>query len=230
MANKRVEKLEKKLSSNQKVLKNNKKTLKKDKVKNKKKAEKTKKRTPETVQDTLAYKAIFPDGICQINNRKFSKTIQFFDINYLLAQNEDKTLIFDNYCDFLNYFDSSISIQLSFVNMAANTNVFLDAIKIDDQNDDFNTIRKEYSDMLQNQLAKGNNGLMKTKYITFSIDSDNYKKAKPRLERIEMDIINNFKVMTTPRKVFIQNVPHTFIIINHENFEFIRWFNPARLR
>lgn len=143
----------------------------------------------------MAYKAIFPDGICQINNRKFSKTIQFYDINYLLAQNEDKSLIFDNYCDFLNYFDSSISIQLSFVNMTANTNIFLDAIRIEDQNDDFNTIRKEYSDMLQNQLAKGNNGLLKTKYITFSIESDNYKKAKPRLERIEMDIINNFKVM-----------------------------------
>ncbi|WP_369123962.1 VirB4-like conjugal transfer ATPase, CD1110 family [Acidaminobacter sp. JC074] len=155
----------------------------------------SRRKVPETVQDTLAYKAIFPDGICQVNNMKFSKTIQFFDINYLLAQNEDKSLIFDNYCDFLNYFDASISVQLSFVNMTANTNLFLDAIKIEDQNDDFNTIRKEYSEMLQNQLAKGNNGLLKTKYITFSIQSDNYKKAKPRLERIEMDIINNFKVM-----------------------------------
>ena len=148
-----------------------------------------------TVQDTLAYKAIFPDGICQINNRKFSKTIQFFDINYLLAQNEDKTLIFENYCDFLNYFDAAISVQLSFVNMTANTNIFLDAIKINEQDDDFNTIRKEYSDMLQSQLSKGNNGLIKTKYITFSIESDTYRKAKPRLERIEVDIINNFKVM-----------------------------------
>lgn len=150
---------------------------------------------PTTVQDTLAYKAIFPDGICQINNRKFSKTIQFFDINYLLAQNEDKTLIFENYCDFLNYFDAAISVQLSFVNMTANTNIFQEAIRIDEQDDDFNTIRKEYSDMLQNQLAKGNNGLIKTKYITFSIESDSYRKAKSRLERIEMDIINNFKVM-----------------------------------
>lgn len=150
---------------------------------------------PHTVQDTLAYKAIFPDGICQINNRKFSKTIQFFDINYLLAQNEDKTLIFENYCDFLNYFDAAISVQLSFVNMTANTNIFLDAIRINEQDDDFNTIRKEYSDMLQNQLSKGNNGLIKTKYITFSIESDTYRKAKPRLERIEVDIINNFKVM-----------------------------------
>jgi len=183
------------LSKNQKALRDNKKQLKHDQVKDKKKKKKSRRKVPETVQDTLVYKAIFPDGICQVNNRKFSKTIQFYDINYLLAQNEDKSLIFDNYCDFLNYFDSSISVQLSFVNMTANTNIFLDAIKIEDQNDDFNIIRKEYSDMLQNQLAKGNNGLLKTKYITFSIESDNYKKAKLRLERIEMDIINNFKVM-----------------------------------
>lgn len=183
------------MSKNQKALRDNKKQLKHDQVKDKKKKKKSRRKVPETVQDTLVYKAIFPDGICQVNNRKFSKTIQFYDINYLLAQNEDKSLIFDNYCDFLNYFDSSISVQLSFVNMTANTNIFLDAIKIEDQNDDFNIIRKEYSDMLQNQLAKGNNGLLKTKYITFSIESDNYKKAKLRLERIEMDIINNFKVM-----------------------------------
>jgi len=195
--NKQAEKREQQLLKNQKALKNNKKTLKKDEVKKKqiKKAKKGKQKVPHTVQDTLAYKAIFPDGICQINNRKFSKTIQFFDINYLLAQNEDKTLIFENYCDFLNYFDAAISVQLSFVNMTANTNIFLDAIKINEQDDDFNTIRKEYSDMLQSQLSKGNNGLIKTKFITFSIESDTYRKAKPRLERIEVDIINNFKVM-----------------------------------
>lgn len=194
---KQAEKREQQLLKNQKALKNNKKTLKKDEVKKKqiKKAKKGKRKVLHTVQDTLAYKAIFPDGICQINNRKFSKTIQFFDINYLLAQNEDKTLIFENYCDFLNYFDAAISVQLSFVNMTANTNIFLDAIKINEQDDDFNTIRKEYSDMLQSQLSKGNNGLIKTKYITFSIESDTYRKAKPRLERIEVDIINNFKVM-----------------------------------
>lgn len=197
MKNKQAEKREQQLAKNQKTLKNNKKVLKNDKAPNKqtKITKKTKRKVPHTVQDTLAYKAIFPDGICQINNRKFSKTIQFFDINYLLAQNEDKTLIFENYCDFLNYFDAAISVQLSFVNMTANTNIFLDAIRIEEQEDDFNTIRKEYSDMLQNQLSKGNNGLLKTKYITFSIESDTYRKAKPRLERIETDIINNFKIM-----------------------------------
>ena len=47
--------------------------------------------------------------------------------------------------------------------------------------------------MLQNQLARGNNGLIKTKYLTFGINADSIKAAKPRLERIETDILNNFK-------------------------------------
>ena len=49
--------------------------------------------------------------------------------------------------------------------------------------------------MLKNQLAKGNNGLVRTKYITFGIEADNIREAKPKLERIETDILNNFKVL-----------------------------------
>ena len=55
--------------------------------------------------------------------------------------------------------------------------------------------------MLQNQLAKGNNGLTKTKFITYGIEAEQYKTAKPRLERIEIDLLNNFKrlgVAATP--------------------------------
>ena len=47
--------------------------------------------------------------------------------------------------------------------------------------------------MLQNQLARGNNGLIKTKYLSFSIEADSIRTAKPRLERIETDVLNNFK-------------------------------------
>ena len=49
--------------------------------------------------------------------------------------------------------------------------------------------------MLKKQLAKGNNGLVKTKYITFSIEAENIREAKPKLERIESDILNNFKIL-----------------------------------
>ena len=136
---------------------------------------------------------MFPDGICRVTDSYYTKTVQFQDINYQLNQNEDKTAIFDGWCDFLNYFDSSVRFQLSFVNMSANKDNYARYITISPQGDDFDSIRLEYTQMLQNQLARGNNGLIKTKYLTFGVEADSLKAAKPRLERIETDILNNFK-------------------------------------
>ena len=146
-----------------------------------------------SAQDSIPYERMWPDGICRVSDGHYTKTIQFQDINYQLSQNEDKTAIFEGWCDFLNYFDSSIKFELSFLNLAASKETFARAISIPLQGDDFDSIRVEYTTMLQNQLARGNNGLIKTKYLTFGIDADSLKAAKPRLERIETDILNNFK-------------------------------------
>ena len=150
---------------------------------------------PVSSQDTIDYIEMFEDGICQVDEKLFTKSIEFGDINYQLAQNEDKTLIFSNYCDFLNYFDESVSVQLSFINKFANVKDFEKLITIENQNDNFDTIRQEYSTMLKNQMAKGNNGLVKSKYVTFGIEADSLREAKTRLEKIETNIINNFKIM-----------------------------------
>ena len=146
-------------------------------------------------QDTISYKEMRPDGICIVKDNYFTKTIQFYDINYQLARNEDKNIIFENYCDFLNYFDKSISVQLSFLNQTMDISDFEKSIAIKPQNDDFDGIRAEYTEMLKNQLARGNNGIVRKKYITFGIEADNIQNAKQRLERIETDIINNFKIL-----------------------------------
>ena len=72
-----------------------------------------------SAQDSIPYERMWPDGICKVADGRYTKTIQFQDINYQLSQNEDKTAIFEGWCDFLNYFDSSIRFQLSFLNLAA---------------------------------------------------------------------------------------------------------------
>ena len=154
-----------------------------------------------SAQDSIPFERMFPDGICRVNPGYFTKTIQFQDINYQLSQNEDKTAIFDGWCDFLNYFDSSVKFQLSFMNMAANKDTYGQSIAIPPQDDDFDNIREEYTQMLRSHacsskslgLTAGNNGLIKTKYLTFGIEAANMKEAKPRLDRIETDLLNNFK-------------------------------------
>ena len=146
-----------------------------------------------SAQDSIPFQRMFPDGICRVTDTYSTKTIQFQDINYQLSQNEDKTAIFDGWCDFLNYFDASVHFQLTFLNMAANKDTYGTQITIPLRGDEDDAIRTEYTQMLRDQLAKGNNGLIKTKYLTFGIEADGMKTAKPRLERIETDVLNNFK-------------------------------------
>ena len=187
-----------------------------------------------TAQQTIPYLAMYPDGICKVAHRKYSKSIAFEDINYQLAQADDKTAIFENWCDFLNYFDASVSVQLSFINQGARKEKTQAAIEIPAQDDAFNSIRKEYADMLKNQLEKGNNGLEKCKYITFSIEADNLAAAKARLSRIETDVLNNFKVLgVTARPMNGQerlNVLHGIFHPEGEPFRFSwDWLVPSGL-
>ena len=148
-----------------------------------------------TAQQSIPYHEMGRDGICRVQDKFYSKTIRFYDINYQLAQNEDKNTIFENWCDFLNYFDSTIHFQLSFINQHSNMAEYEKVIHINPQEDEFDDLRMEFAQMLNNQLAKGNNGLMRTKYITFGIEAENIREARPKLERIESDILNNFKIL-----------------------------------
>ena len=68
-----------------------------------------------SAQDSIPFQRMFPDGICRVTDHYYTKTVQFQDINYQLNQNEDKAAIFDGWCDFLNYFDSSVRFELSFI-------------------------------------------------------------------------------------------------------------------
>ena len=155
-----------------------------------------------TAQQTIPYLQMYPDGICRVTDKKYSKSVAFEDINYQLAGSDDKTAIFENWCDFLNYFDASVSVQLSFINQGTQREEAEKAIDIPTQDDAFNSIRSEYAGMLKNQLSKGNNGLVKHKYITFSVEADNPAAAKSRLARIETDILNNFKVLGVTARPF----------------------------
>ena len=151
---------------------------------------------PQTAQQTIPYRQMYRDGVCMVTERYFTKQIEFFDITYQLAQNDDKNLIFENYCDFLNYFDSTIHVQFSFLEYRIDSDEIQRAFRFTPQlGDEFNGVRREYAEIIRSQQAKGNNGFVKVKYITFGIEADNLREAKLHLERIEADVLTNFKVL-----------------------------------
>jgi len=156
------------------------------------KSGKPKKRGPQSAQQTIPYKEMLKDGICKVQEGYYTKTLSYEDINYAVASSDDQSTIFDGYCGFLNYFDSALPFQLSFINHRSRPENRY-SMNISPQDDDFNSIRGEFTAMLENQIAKSNNGIVRSKYITFGIGADGIAAARPRLERIEADIIGNFK-------------------------------------
>ena len=156
---------------------------------------------PRTAQQTIPFERMFADGTCRVRDGYYTRTIQFQDINYQLALQEDKTAIFEEWCSFLNFFDSSVHFEFSFVNMAADAESFEHSIRIPPQKDGFDDIRAEYSQMLKTQLAQGNNGLTKTKYLTFGIEAASMRQAKPRLDHLQNDILNNFRRLGAAARV-----------------------------
>ena len=130
----------------------------------------------ETVQDTIPYKRMLKDGICQIEKEKYNKTIRFFDINYRLMEEADQEGIFSEFSSFLNFFDSSVEVEFNYINSVGENEEINKLIDIKEIGDDFNEIRDEYRQMLLSQSSKGNNGLAKSMYLTFTIKAEELKQ------------------------------------------------------
>ena len=162
------------------------------KTKSKSKPKASKRRAVVSAQQTIPYVAMHPDGICQLPGGLYTKTVEYEDINYAVASTEDQTAIFGGWSSFLNYFDSSLPFQLSFVNRRSRS-VSRYKVNIPAQHDDFDSIRGEFVDMLKGQIAKSNNGIVRSKYITFGLPAGSAAEARPRLDRVEADVMGNFK-------------------------------------
>lgn len=145
-----------------------------------------------STQSAIPYRIMYKDGICQLTEKYYTMTIQFFDTNYGTADFEDQNSIFSKYCSLLNIFDSSARFQLTFENQSRSVTDLIEAVRIPEKDDDFSELRKEYSDMLIEKLT--NSSVQSTrKFLTFGVSADNRQQAKAKLTGIKNDVIKAFK-------------------------------------
>ena len=150
-----------------------------------------------SAQQTIPYLVMHPDGVCQLPGGFYTKTVEYEDINYSVASTEDQTAIFGGWSSFLNYFDTSLPFQLSFINRRSRSRSKY-RVNIPPAQDNFNSVRAEFTGMLKNQIAKSNNGIERSKYITFGLPAEGIAEARPRLERVEADVTGNLKRLGVP--------------------------------
>ncbi len=122
-------------------------------------------------------------------------------MNYQIARHEDQVEIFSKYCEFLNYFDSSIPIQITIVNRPVDKSEFEKHMFLKIRNDEIDIYREEYNRMLNEKAHQGQNSILREKYLTFSATAENHKSAISILSRIETDVLGNFKSLGCDTKV-----------------------------
>lgn len=152
-----------------------------------------KNKVPRTAQESIPFQKMYPSGICKVDEDFYSKTIQFDDINYHLVGKEDKKEFFEEWCSFLNFFDSTIRFEFTFLNLDTDVKEHEKYFRFEHKEDGLDSIRDEFSRMLIKLLKKGGHGLTKTKYLTYGIQASSLKEARAKLKHIEADILNNFK-------------------------------------
>lgn len=143
---------------------------------------------PESAQDTIPYRVPYEDGIFESAKGYFTQTIAFEDITYQLLDNDPKNILFERWCTLINYFNPDIHFQFNYGNMEMDKDVYAKDFVIAPQEDSHNLIRKEYSDMLIRQFAKGTNNLKKERYLTYGIYAKDYKNARLKLAKISKQL------------------------------------------
>ena len=148
---------------------------------------------PHTVQDTLPFQKIYPDGLCKLSETKYSRCIEFADISYRLAGEERQKAIFAWLNDLYNSFDPSVGVELTLMTRRFRPEEFRDLIELAARGDQFDDLRAVYSEMLRSQFEKGNNGIVKTKFLVLTVDAPDIQSAKDKLHQIVLDTLNRFR-------------------------------------
>lgn len=147
---------------------------------------------PKGVQDVIPIKRIWKDGIFLVGKNKYSKTFKFTDINYIVASEEDKEAMFLNYMQILNSFECEMLVKISILNSKMNEQNIENNIKIDDEKDKLDKLRKEYNRLID-EGTKSSNGIIQEKYITITIKKKNLAEARTSFRRITVELNKHFK-------------------------------------
>lgn len=175
--------------------------LKKSKKNKKDKIKKAKPpRVRKTVQDTLPYIRICDDYIFEVEEYRYSKTYKFEDVNYTIARQEEQDSIFLAYCSVLNGIDASVDMQITIHNNKVNRADFNNMVLLKHRTGkyaEFNKYIDTYNNMLTEKMRQGQNGILRNKYITVTVQAPDLMTAQSKFLSIDLDLMNSFKKIGT---------------------------------
>ncbi len=146
---------------------------------------------PQSVQEVLQIKAVYPDGIFMVGKELFSKMFQFTDINYAVSSRKDKEDEFFKYSEMLNSLENGVSSQITIINRKINDSELNNIMLSEHKGDGKDEYRQEINAMLS-AFANGTNAIVQDKYITLTVQKKTVDEARQHFRRVATDLQAHF--------------------------------------
>lgn len=160
-----------------------------------KKQTQTSVRLPKTAQQTIPIRRIYRDGIWEVEG-KFSRSWRFTDINYAVADEEDKKDMLLLYCALEKSLPTDAITKISVVNKRLNQLEFQREMLMPARQDRRDAYRAEYNRMMLSKAAEGNN-IVQERYITVSVERRSIEEARSFFTRVGSDLSIGLKKLSS---------------------------------
>ncbi|HHD9260675.1 TPA: VirB4-like conjugal transfer ATPase, CD1110 family [Streptococcus pneumoniae] len=134
--------------------------------------------------NSLAYQALYQNGLMQVKEDYFSQSYLLGDVNYQTVGLEDKGAIIEKYSDLINSLDDQTNFQLTIFNKRLNLEKFRQSVLYEEKEDGYDSYRKELNRMMNQNLDSGENNFSAVKLISFGRKDSNPKQAYRSLSQI----------------------------------------------
>lgn len=148
---------------------------------------------PKSVQDTIEIRGIAPNGIFQVGEGKWSKSFLLVDVNYNTKTFDEQYVFFTDWCKTLNTFD--VSVKLTVFNENRNMTEIREKILYRHKNDAYDWLRDAYNEIIESKIMEGKQGIRQEKFLTVTVERNDYEAARAYLTTLEGSLANNFAAL-----------------------------------
>ena len=142
---------------------------------------------------------IFHLGKDKLGNR-FSKTLKFTDINYLIAREDERNDIYTRYSKTLNLLTDEMEVLLQIVNRKADFEDIEKEVTVGLKGDELDDIRKDYNKIIIDGLKDGKGNMKKELYLTLITHAKDFKEADRQFHKLIKELEAEFKTFGSEMK------------------------------
>lgn len=145
-------------------------------------------RIPKNVMESIPYASVYPNGIIEDYDGRFSKSYSLKDTNFDMEEEDTQESLVLAYEKLLNLIDTNMVGQLTIINRSIDSDVIRNSILMKPANDNHNDLRAEWNDLLLDRLSQGRNNIHKDKIFTVSVAAEDIRQANDILRRMDNNV------------------------------------------